>query len=571
MKKVNWSRYKSKPFIFTIIGTFFFFSLFLAFMSFADEKGKEGSKAASEKVVPSAGMPEKASADDIQGGKAIYFKKCVWCHGPTGAGDGPGADRLWPRPRNFNAGTFKIRHTGSGELPTEQDLFLTVTHGLPGSAMPAWGAILSDKERMQVVRFVRTELVKDRNFTDKDTEEYHVIDFGKQVSSSKDSIEKGKQVFMTKGKCAECHGSEGRGDGNKTQKDEWGFPILPADLHKCWNFRGNREDPYNPKNIFREVSTGLNGTPMPSFADVLSVEDRWNVANFAISLCPPRKIDPNTNKPIMDFVVKSTYNKGEIPTDFNNKEWVSTEATYVGLAGQITEKPRNFVRLVDEVWVKSLYNDKEVAFFLEWDDRNKSVGQPETGNYELTPAEVKEVPPAGDPVAAKGADGWSVFNDSVGIQFAAKWESLNAPEKPRFIFGDEKNPADIWKWDASGGIAEYTGKGIANPLTRRDAKDVKILASNYTDGHWRVILIRDRSTSDTEADAQFVTGKFIPTSFYIWDGNNGDKGAKTSISTWYYTILKPPVPTKVYSIPVVVVFFVIGFEFWLRKKFEKKK
>ncbi|MBI1819768.1 MAG: c-type cytochrome [Nitrospirae bacterium] len=382
-------------------------------MSFADEKGKEGGKAAHEKVVPSAGMPEKASAEDLQAGKAIYFKKCVWCHGPKGAGDGPGADRLWPRPRNFNAGTFKVRHTGSGELPTEQDLFLTITHGLPGSAMPAWSGILSDKERMQVVRFLRTELVTDRNFLDKDTEEFHVIDFGKQVSSSKDSIEKGKQVYMTKGKCVECHGTEGRGDGNKTQKDEWGFPILPADLHKCWNFRGNREDPYNPKNIFREVSTGLNGTPMPSFADVLSVEDRWNVANFVISLCPPRKIDPNTNKPIMDFVVKSTYHKGEIPADFNSKEWVSADATYVGLAGQITEKPRNFVRLVDEVWVKSLYNDKEIAYSLELDDRNKSVGQPETGNYELTPADVKEVPPAGDPVAAKGADGWPAFNDSV--------------------------------------------------------------------------------------------------------------------------------------------------------------
>src|ERR1700675_4005999 len=100
MKKVNWSRYKSKPFIFRIIGTFCFLSLFLAVMSFAQEKGKEGSKAAPEKVVPSAGMPEKASAEGLQGGKAIYFKKCVWCHGPKGTGDGPAADRLWPRPRN---------------------------------------------------------------------------------------------------------------------------------------------------------------------------------------------------------------------------------------------------------------------------------------------------------------------------------------------------------------------------------------------------------------------------------------------------------------------------------------
>ncbi|MBI3352538.1 MAG: c-type cytochrome [Nitrospirae bacterium] len=437
--------------------------------------------------------------------------------------------------------------------------------------MPSWAGILSDKERMQVVRFVRTELVKDRNFLDKETEEFHKIEFGKQVATSKESIEKGKLVYMTKGKCVECHGNDGRGDGNKTQKDEWGFPILPADLRKCWNFRGNREDPYNPKNIFREVSTGLNGTPMPSFADVLSPEDRWNVANFVISLCPPKKIDPLTAKPVLQFVVKSGYNKGEIPSDTNDPKWVSAESTYVGLAGQITEKPRNFVRLVDEVWVKSLYNDKEIAYYFEWDDRNKSVAQPESGNYELQPADVKEVPPGGEPVAVKGQDGWSVYNDSIGIQFPAKWEQLAAPEKPRFIFGDEKNPVDLWKWNAAGGINEYTGKGISNPLTPRDGKNVKIVASEYKDGRWKVILKRDRLTNDKENEVQFTLGQYIPTSFYIWDGNNGDKGAKTSISTWYYTILKPPVPTNVYVIPPVVVLVVIGFEFWLRRKFEKKK
>src|SRR3972149_320874 len=63
---------------------------------------------------PTAAVPGKASPADLEAGKAIYFRKCVWCHGSEGAGDGPGADRLWPRPRNFNQGTFKDGHTGSG-------------------------------------------------------------------------------------------------------------------------------------------------------------------------------------------------------------------------------------------------------------------------------------------------------------------------------------------------------------------------------------------------------------------------------------------------------------------------
>ena len=63
-------------------------------------------------------LAPEPSAEMIEAGKRVYFTKCVWCHGVDGAGDGPGADRLWPRPRNFNQGTFKIRHTASGELPS---------------------------------------------------------------------------------------------------------------------------------------------------------------------------------------------------------------------------------------------------------------------------------------------------------------------------------------------------------------------------------------------------------------------------------------------------------------------
>ena len=110
-------------------------------------------------------LAPEAPADMIEAGKRVYFTKCVWCHGVDGAGDGPGADRLWPRPRNFNQGTFKIRHTASGELPLfdakkptpgQNDLFETVTHGLPGSAMPSWEGILTEEQRLQVLSFVTT-------------------------------------------------------------------------------------------------------------------------------------------------------------------------------------------------------------------------------------------------------------------------------------------------------------------------------------------------------------------------------------------------------------------------------
>ena len=55
-----------------------------------------------------------------------------------GDGEGPAAKFLDPRPRDFTLGTFKFRTTQSGELPTNEDLFRTVSRGLPGTAMQAF-------------------------------------------------------------------------------------------------------------------------------------------------------------------------------------------------------------------------------------------------------------------------------------------------------------------------------------------------------------------------------------------------------------------------------------------------
>lgn len=271
--------------------------------------------------------PDPILKDKLELGKKTYFKRCVWCHGVEGGGDGPSADRLFTRPRNFIQGTFKIRWTDSGELPLDRNLIDTVKNGLPGSAMPPWGEVLSDDEITSVVQFVKS-LVQDRDFEDED-EEVAPQDFGKNpwgttgpyhLGVPQADIDAGKEVFL-KNKCFECHGGEGRGDGNPTMKDDWGFPIFAADWQQCWNFRGSRRNHYDPFNVVRTISTGLNGTPMPNFKDKITIEDRWKLAAFVNSLCPRKKIDKLTNKPIPDFLIRSQFTIGPVSTDLNDPMW----------------------------------------------------------------------------------------------------------------------------------------------------------------------------------------------------------------------------------------------------------
>lgn len=547
--------------------------------AYAEQAAPEGFK--------TQALAPEPPADMIEAGKRVYFTKCVWCHGVDGAGDGPGADRLWPRPRNFNQGTFKIRHTASGELPLfnykeqtpgKNDLFETVTHGLPGSAMPPWEGILTEEQRLQVLSFVTTQLVKDRKFNDKESETQTVLQLAeiKQVPATKESIEKGAQLVVDK-KCIECHGVNGRGDGNAFNlKDDWGFSIQPANWHKCWNFRGSRQDPYNVKNIFRTFSTGVNGTPMPSFADSTTLEERWDIANFVNSLCErdkdgnPLEIDPLTDKPKINFVVRSGPVEGDISDDPENEMWTKRERRIVALGGQITHKPRNFVTRIDDVWVKSLYNNDNIVFLFQWDDRTKSVAEEKP---EWDPTEVnldtygvkEQAPKTGEPGSIAAAqNNYRAFNDAFAFQFPIKWQELPPPAKPRYLWGDNKYPVDIVKWEADGTVRSFKGTGWDQDFEERDdfEEKLKVLKSEWKDGRWTLMVQRPRK-DDYEEYAYFEAGKYIPTVFFAWDGHNGDAGRKMSVSAFYYTILEPPIPKETYIYPVLIGLGVVVLEGWV--------
>jgi len=541
-------------------------------------------------------LPQLPPAEMIEAGKRVYFTKCVWCHGVDGAGDGPAADRLWPRPRNFNQGTFKIRHTASGELPLfdakkpipgQNDLFETVSHGLPGSAMPSWEGILDEEQRLQVLSFVTTQLVKDRRYDDKDTETMTVLqlDSIKPIPPNKESIEKGAQLVVDK-KCIECHGVDGRGDGNAFNlKDDWGFPIQPASWHKCWNFRGSRQDAYNVKNIFRTFSTGVNGTPMPSFADNTTIEERWHIANFVQSLCErdtngdPLPIDPLTDKPKINFVLRSGPIKGEIPDDPEHELWQKRERRLVALGGQITHKPRNFVNRIDDVWVKSLYNEKEIAFLFQWEDRSKSVAE---GKLPFQPTEVnldtygikEQSPKTGEPDSiAANQNKYKVYNDAFAFQFPVKWQELPPPEKPRFLWGDDKYPVDIVKWEADGSLRAFKGTGWDQDFEERDdyQEKLKLMKAEWKDGRW-TLMIRRPIKADYDEDTYFEMGKYIPSVFFAWDGHNGDVGRKMAVSAFYYTVLEPPIPRETYIYPTLIAVGVVILEGWvLTRRANKKK
>ena len=82
-------------------------------------------------------------------GRALYLQHCAACHGERGDGQGIAARFLYPKPRDFQSGRFRLISTAN-MVPTRDDLLAVLRRGMPGSSMPSWEH-LSDKDRNLLV------------------------------------------------------------------------------------------------------------------------------------------------------------------------------------------------------------------------------------------------------------------------------------------------------------------------------------------------------------------------------------------------------------------------------------
>jgi len=210
-------------------------------------------------------------------GRAGYQRYCVGCHGVDGDGAGPAAEFLDPKPRDFRRGVYKFRTTPSGSLPTDEDIYRTITRGVHGTSMPSW-VLLPEKTRLGIVMYVKSF---SPDFADSDAYAPPVaIPYPPKDLTSAANVEGGRAVYEQM-RCTACHGDQGRGDGPSSPHltDDWGQPITPFDFTS-----GPLKGGSGVRDIYRTFTTGLNGTPMPAYQLSLSEEQRWQLVAYILSL-----------------------------------------------------------------------------------------------------------------------------------------------------------------------------------------------------------------------------------------------------------------------------------------------
>ena len=207
-------------------------------------------------------------------GAADYRRYCAGCHGVAGDGQGENAPWLDPKPRNFLIPVFKCRSTPTGTLPTDEDLFNTIGRGLTNSNMPVWNTFTKD-QRANLVAYIK--IFSPRWEKEKPGDPIKVP---AEPAVTIESIVRGKELFA-KLECWKCHGPQGKGDGPAASSltDNRDNPIPPYDFTS-----GGKDSRFKcgstNADLYKIFITGLDGTPMPSYADVIQPNEAWDLVHF---------------------------------------------------------------------------------------------------------------------------------------------------------------------------------------------------------------------------------------------------------------------------------------------------
>src|SRR6201982_954540 len=232
-------------------------------------------------ALPSSAMAQKVEGHvgklngHVDAGKQLYFRDCWGCHGFRGDANGDTAPYLNILPRNFVSATFKCRSTPTGTLPTDEDVFNAITRGFYTTYMPSWTA-LTHQQRADLVVFIKT--LSPRWAKEKAGEPVKVP---AEPALTTDSIKSGKELLAKLG-CWKCHGKKGRGAGPSaaTLTDSNDQPIRPYNFAAGSRFKGGAPHP----DLYKTLLSGPEGTPMPSFADVIKPEEAWDLVQYLRTL-----------------------------------------------------------------------------------------------------------------------------------------------------------------------------------------------------------------------------------------------------------------------------------------------
>ena len=357
-----------------------------------------------------------AASEAPLSGRDLFARHCAACHGEKGDGQGIAARFLFPKPRDFRLGRFRLVST-INSVPTVEDLQAVLLRGMPGSAMPPWGH-LSERDRtalIEEVRRIRREAARESAIQQakEDGEEIdekeitkllltrttpgRVVEAPKAAAADAAALARGKELYVKQG-CSACHGNEGRGDGQQKMVDSEGLPTRPRDF-----LRGIFKGSPDPESLYRRIVLGMPGTPMPA-SNNLKPEQVAELVTFVRSL---------SNEKLRQAAVLNRTRivaryRLALPNAVDSHEWSDIIPVSVRMAPLWWRDDAD-----PNLEVQAAHDGSELAFRFKWRQ-----------------------------AAPNHATRTELFKDSLAI------ELFRGPVEPFVGMGGPGSAVDIWMWDS---------------------------------------------------------------------------------------------------------------------------
>ena len=492
--------------------------------------------------------PPSSSPKLLALGKQIYSQQCTACHGVQGRGDGEAAYLLYPKPRNLVAANYRLVSTWE-RVPADQDLFNTITRGMPGSAMPSWGH-LPEEQRWALVYYVKS--LAEKPIIVKPQKKP-----GPEGSGGEGVIQpppelpynaaaKLRALELFREACASCHGATGKGDGVQEQVDEEGYPTRPRDL-TTGVFKGSPD----PIQLYRRIVAGIPGSPMP-MSDWAHGDDAWHLVHYVRSLSSDKQRERAEMK---KFGIVATRVK-ELPDHPDSGIWRLTPPVNLHLMPLWWRSDRP-----EELTVRAVHNGKELALQVVWTDETHDHTAMRPQDFRDAAA-VQFSLSKHPPFFAMGEKGKSVniwmwkserqaeiempFHDleivypNLGIDSYPNLLRSPVEQPTRQALTLDSDPAFITGWGAGNIVSDPQRKGPAEDLTAqgfgtlkaRPVVDQKVDAKGvYAAGSYRVMFRRSLQATGKAAVA-LRPGTTVPVAFAVWNGSAGDRDGKKSVTIW---------------------------------------
>jgi len=476
----------------------------------------------------------------------LYERHCSACHASNGDGNGPAAVWLYPKPRNFSAGLFKIKSTPGQALPTDEDLFRTVTRGLPGSAMPGF-SYLTEAERRELVRYVKhltaylnREGIRINRFEEAAAQGTlaQPVEVPPEPPADVEELGRGREVYRRM-QCALCHGETGAGDGPQVAslRDILGLPIRPRDFN-TGQFRGGSTG----RDLYLRIHNGLPGTPMiPYGPEQLKPEERWALVHYVISL---RRTDAAVNDLLApENNLIHVHPVSRLPAGPLDGFWDSLDPVRVPL-NPLWPEPNQ----VYAVAVSAVTDGKRLTLLLQWQDdlpQNTAIRVQDfqdaaavqfsmTGQYGFLGMGDKDHPVN----LWHWKAGWQLEADGRAPEMRNLYQAMHVDTyfQPERHFATAASAGNVLAQAHRSPVEDANASGFGS-FQSQPMKGQNVAGQGlWHAGFWNVMLVRDLKTPDPE-DVQFAAGTTVPVAFAIWNGEQEDRNGRKMVSNWYQLVL----------------------------------